>query len=65
MHSAAFYGKVEAIKALTEHGADIHTTNDVGYYDVFCFVIQLCNTKSFLAIVYCCMLNSLFKKPVL
>ena len=50
MHSAALNGKVEAIKVLTEHGADIHATANVGYYDVFCFVIQLCNTKSFLAI---------------
>ena len=51
MHYAAFYGKVEAIKVLTEHGADIHTITNVGYYDIFCFAIQLCNTKSFLAIV--------------
>ena len=51
MHSAAFYGKVDAIKVLTEHGAGIHTTDNVGYYDIFCFDIQLCNIKSFFAIV--------------
>ena len=51
MHYAAFNEKVDAIKVLTEHGADIHTTNNVGYYDIFCFDIQLCNIKSFLAIV--------------
>ena len=58
MHLAAFNGEFKAIKALTEHGADIHTTTNVGYYDVFCFVIQLCNTKSFLVIylqLYVCL----------
>ena len=32
LNTAAINGKVEAIKALTEHGADIHTTDNVGYY---------------------------------
>ena len=50
MHHAARNGRVDAIKALTEHGADIHATTNVGYYDIFCFDIQLRNIKSFLAI---------------
>ena len=39
MNVAALNREVEAIKALTEHGADIHTTDNVGYYDIFAVLL--------------------------
>ena len=32
MHSAALMERVEAVKALIEQGADIHSTNTVSWY---------------------------------
>ena len=32
MHSAAFMGSLEAIKALIEQGADVHSTDKVSSY---------------------------------
>ena len=40
MHHAASNGKVEAIKTLTELGADIHTTNNVSYLQHLIYLNQ-------------------------
>ena len=59
MHYAAYNGRVDAIKALTEHGADIHTTTNVGYYDIFAVLLyNFAIQKGFLLLFYCCMLDS-------
>ena len=36
MHVAAYYGGLDAVKVLSEHGADVHVTNNVSYHSLKC-----------------------------
>ena len=53
LHIAAINGHAEAVKLLTEHGADIHITNNVSWYTPimllikYCIVGKCCKKKTF------------------
>ena len=36
MHVAAYIGELDAVKVLSEHGADVHVTNKVSYHSLKC-----------------------------